>query len=46
MDFANILKRMKTEKNVKYLEFWVALDSLRTVRHVFDTFFHLPGQQH
>ena len=35
---------MKTEKSVKYLKFWVALDSLRTVWQVFDTFFYLPGE--
>ena len=44
MDFADILQSMKTEKSVKYLKFRVALDSLRTVWQVFDTFFHLPGQ--
>ena len=33
----------KMEKNVKYLKFRVALDSLRTVWRVFDTIFHLTG---
>ena len=44
MDFADILKSMKSEKNVKYLEFRLVVDSLRTVLQVFDTFLHLPGQ--
>ena len=39
MDFANILQSMKNKKSVKTLTFWVALDSLRTVWQVFDTFF-------
>ena len=39
MDFANILQGTKTEKSVKTLTLRVVLDSLRTVCHVFETFF-------
>ena len=41
MDFANILQSMKTDKSVKYLKFWVALNSLRMVWLGFDTFFSI-----
>ena len=34
----------KMGKSVKYLKFRVALESLRTVWQVFDTFFNLPGK--
>ena len=45
MDFADILQSIKIEKkSVKYLEFRVALNSLRTVWQVFDMFFHLLGK--
>ena len=46
MDCADILQSMKNKKSIKYLKFRVALNSLRTVWQVFDTFFHLPGQTH
>ena len=38
IDFADILQSMRNEKSVKDLTFWVALDSLREVWQVFDTF--------
>ena len=44
MDFDDLLYSMKTEKSVKYLKFRVALDSLRTVWQVFDTFSIFQGK--
>ena len=38
MGFSDILQSVKSEKNVKTLIFRVALDSLRTVLQVFETF--------
>ena len=45
MDFVDILQSIKMGKGVKYLKFWVALDSLKTVWHVFDTFSIFQAKQ-